>query len=393
MERKELEDYVERSQSLLESSPQMDEQNTQRKVIEPLLELLGWEMLSPEVELEYSVQMGVGTKKADYALMLEGTPVVFVEAKGADTTITSGYRDQLTSYMRQTGVDWGILTNGRELQLFKRKQDGRRPDEISLGTIPLDELPDRVGLLQAFTRTSIESGESETIAENIETTRRAANELRENKERISTRVTEVVTDEIGEAVSQTVEDGAKQFVDVLASSLEGQGREENPIQEEEMGRRASGIPSEWEPGEGKNAVAGTISRKDIEGPANGQIAIFPTRTSGIKFLRENNAWGFVRVGQNPDYAGFYVAGGPQEIRYFATIKEIVPAEEAVLSRDADSYTGDEAGYEPGDQVVVFEPGTLYELEDPIQYKRKAPQGRVYSDLGTFQSASTTEDVI
>jgi hypothetical protein len=57
MERKELEDYVERSQSLLESSPRMDEQNTQRKVIEPLLELLGWEMLSPEVELEYSVQM------------------------------------------------------------------------------------------------------------------------------------------------------------------------------------------------------------------------------------------------------------------------------------------------------------------------------------------------
>jgi len=393
MERKELEDYVERSQSLLESSPQMDEQNTQRKVIEPLLELLGWEMLSPEVELEYSVQMGVGTKKADYALMLEGTPVVFVEAKGADTTITSDYRDQLTSYMRQTGVDWGILTNGRKLQLFKRKQDGRRPDEISLGTISLDELPDRVGLLQAFTRTSIESGESETIAENIETTRRAANELRENKERISTRVTEVVTDEIGEAVSQTVEDGAKQFVDVLASSLEGQGREEIPIQEEEIGRRDSGIPSEWEPGEGKNAIAGTISRKDIEGPANGQIAIFPTRTSGIKFLRENNAWGFVRVGQDPDYAGFYVAGGPQEIRYFATIKEIVPAEEAVLSRDADSYTGDEAGYEPGDQVVVFEPGTLYELEDPIQYKRKAPQGRVYSDLGTFQSASTTEDVI
>lgn len=393
MDKDELVDYVDRSQSLLESSPQMDEQNTRRKLIEPLLEVMGWEMLSPEVQLEYSVQMGVGTKKVDYALELEDTPVVFVEAKGADTSITSGHRDQLTSYMRQTGVDWGMLTNGTTVELYKRKRGGQRPDEICLGKISLTGLPEEIGLLRAFSRDSIKSGESETIAENVETTRRAANELRENKEEISTRVAGVVTGEIGEAVSQTVEDGAKQFVDVLASSLERQGRDDISIGGEGRGKIESGSHSEWVPEEGKNAIAGTKAREDIAGAPNSQIAIFPTRESGIQFLEENNAWGFVRVGQDPDYAAFYVAGGPMEIQYVASIKEIVPAEDATLARNRETYIGEEAEFEPGDKVVVFEPGTLYELEDPIRYKNKAPQGRVYTDLETFKTASTTEDVI
>jgi hypothetical protein len=38
--------YSERSSALIEESPQMDEQNTKRKIIEPLIETLGWDILS-----------------------------------------------------------------------------------------------------------------------------------------------------------------------------------------------------------------------------------------------------------------------------------------------------------------------------------------------------------
>jgi hypothetical protein len=62
-----------------------------------------------------------------------------------------------------------------------------------------------------------------------------------------------------------------------------------------------------------------------------------------------------------------------------------------LASDLESYTGEEADYEPNDQVVVFEPGSLYELEDPIPYERKAPQSRVYTDLESFRNASSTKD--
>lgn len=391
MEADELAAYVEQSQSLIDSSPQMDEQNTKRKIIEPLLQLLGWDMLSPEVELEYSVQIGVGTKKVDYALMLEETPVVFVEAKGVDSSLTDSHRTQLRSYMRQTGVDWGLLTNGAQFEVLKRKKDGERPDEVSLGTFSLDGFHENAHILSALSRKSVQTGEAERIAENIETTQRAATKLRENKEPIVTQITEVVTAEIGEAVSQTVQDGAKQFVDVLAASLEQQGREEIDFGWDDNPKDKPGEITEWTPGEAKNAIAGSVSRDEISGNDTTQVAIFRTRESGLKFLRENNAWGFVRVGQDPDYAAFYVAGGPQEIQYIAKVREIRNAEEVTLASDLETYTGDKAEYEPDDQVVVFEPGSLYELEDPIPYNGKAPQSRVYTDLERFRTASTTKD--
>jgi len=132
-------------------------------------------------------------------------------------------------------------------------------------------------------------------------------------------------------------------------------------------------------------------RAELTGSDESQVAIFLTRESGIPFLKENNAWGFVQMGRNPEYAAFYVAGGPQEIRYVARVKEIVRAKNVTLASDLTAYTGEKATYEPDDQVVVFEPGTLYELEDPISYEGKAPQSRVYTDLGRFKTASTTRE--
>lgn len=220
--REDLSDYVERSTGLIGESPQMDEQNTKRKIIEPLLEILGWDILSPEVELEYSVQMGSGTKKVDYALKLEDTPVVFIEAKGCDTTLTDSHRKQLRSYMRQVGVDWGLITNGRKFEIFRRDYSSNRPNEISLAQFSLEHLLENRQPLRAISRGSIDSGESRQIAEKIESVQQAVETLQTNKEDVAEEVTRVVTNVIGEAVSQRVEDEAKSFVDDLISSLEEQ---------------------------------------------------------------------------------------------------------------------------------------------------------------------------
>lgn len=217
-----LAEYAERSVSLIDVAPQMDEENTKRKIIEPLIELLGWEMLSSDVELEYSVQMGSGTKKVDYALKIEEAPVVFLEAKGADTDLTSSHEKQLRSYMRQVGVDWGLLSNGREFEIFRRDYDSDRPNEISLAEFPLSDIEGNKQPLTALSRESLESGESRQIAEKIESVQRAVRTLREEKENIAEDVTRVVTNEVGEAVSQGVEDEAKTFIDNLIDSLEAQ---------------------------------------------------------------------------------------------------------------------------------------------------------------------------
>jgi predicted type IV restriction endonuclease len=220
--------YSKRSSTLIEESPQMDEQNTKKKIIEPLIELLGWDMLSSDVELEYSVQMGTGTKKVDYALKIEDTPVVFVEAKGCDTPI-DGHEGQLTSYMRQIGVDWGMISNGRRFHIYRRDHASNRPNEIQLADFSIAEITDNEQPLTALSRNSIKSGESQRIAETIESVQQAVRSLRENKEPLAEDITRAVADVAGESVSQQVEDEAKNFIDDLITTLETQAHRTSTV--------------------------------------------------------------------------------------------------------------------------------------------------------------------
>ncbi|WP_423999368.1 type I restriction enzyme HsdR N-terminal domain-containing protein [Haloarcula salina] len=229
--REELSEYAERSSGLIEDSPQMDEENTKRKLIEPLIDLLGWDILSSAVELEYSVQMGSTTKRVDYALKIEGTPVVFVEAKGCDTPLEQSHEEQLKSYMRQVGVDWGLLSNGREFKIFRHHVSSNRVNLISLSEFDVEDVPDNEHPLKALSRESIESGESRQIAEKIEAVQNAVKELRENKEDLAEDVTGVVSEVAGNAVSQQVEDEAKSFVDNLIRTLEEQAHRREVIRD------------------------------------------------------------------------------------------------------------------------------------------------------------------
>lgn len=229
--REKLSEYAERSAGLIEDSPQMDEENTKRKIIEPLIELLGWDILSSDVELEYSVQMGSGTKKVDYALKREGTPVVFVEAKGCDTPFDQSHENQLKSYMRQVGVDWGLLTNGRDFEIFRRDVSSNRPNEISLAEFSIEAVPNNEDPLKALSQEYIDSGESRQIAEKIEAVQNAVASLRENKETLAEDVTGEVTEVAGNAVSQQVEDEAKAFVDDLIETLEEQAHRTAVVQD------------------------------------------------------------------------------------------------------------------------------------------------------------------
>jgi hypothetical protein len=58
----------------------------------------------------------------------------------------------------------------------------------------------------------------------------------------------------------------------------------------------------WDgPQTGADAIQGTVSRAELDGDSGATVAVFPSQTSGIEFLQENNAWGFVRISQQPDW--------------------------------------------------------------------------------------------
>ena len=161
----------------------------------------------------------------------------------------------------------------------------------------------------------------------------------------------------------------------------------------ESGQGQERVPEGWTPDIGANTVGGEISRCELSGAADATVAIFPSREDGIPLLEENNAWGFVCIGQNPEYAGMYITGDVRAVMYVARVKEIVPASEAALSRLLESYTGDQATFDQNKRVIVFEPKSLYELSDPIPLATRVPYGLQYTDLESFRTAETTDDIL
>jgi hypothetical protein len=152
--------------------------------------------------------------------------------------------------------------------------------------------------------------------------------------------------------------------------------------------------SSWDgPKTGANAVQGTISRKELTGEDDATVAVFPSQKSGVQFLKENNAWGFVSINQNPEYVAIYVSDDVQAVQYVARVKEIVPANSATLARTVESYAGEQAEFDQNQKVVMFEPGSLYELTDPIPFESRVPYSLRYTELGRFRRAETTDDIL
>lgn len=371
--RDELERYVNRAKDIIQDSPQMSETNTKEMLVRRFIEVLGWEFHPSQIELEYPVQMATRQTKVDYALILDNAPSVFIEAKGLDTELSDQYRKQITSYMHnEKGVEWGLLTNGKEYEFFRYDQS---PSGSRLGSIQLRDLPHRIDIVKTLSKESVSAGESGQIAERIRARKHAVSTLKADKDEIAGDVTQLITDRIGDSLATTVETEAKELVDKIINSLQ----EERPRQVTES--KAD-----------QNAVSGTIKRKEIEGNSNSKVAVFPTKKSGVDFLKENNAWGFVRVAKKPKYVGMYVTSPEKRIKFFAKVDKIVPAREADLAKPAEHYT-DMAKFDPDKKVLFFESGSLYKLEDPIPYKNKVTYSLRYTDLQSFRNANTTDDIL
>lgn len=393
-----VKNYVGQSQTLLEASPQMDEENTKVKIIQPFVDLLGWNFYSTEVQLEYTVQMGTQSSKVDYALMVGDTPVVFIEAKPARSDLSDGNVRQLQSYMRQDlSVDWGVLTNGKEFEILSVTGDHRQDGETSIVTFDLDEMADNPDILEILTKNAIQSGRADDIARQLTQTNRAISRLTDRETPIAERLTDVLQDELDETPLD-LEEQSLDFVNELRHTLREQREfigESTDDRDNISGDNVSEDDPDTEEGEiepVENNVAGTMRRTDIEVGEEAQVAVFPTRESGLPFLFENNAWGFIRIGRDFDYVAMYVTQDAREVQYFATVRDVVAPEDAELVREPTEYL-DRDEIADNKMVVRFKADSLYRLEDPIPYETKYPQSHRYTTLGEFRTAETTNDIL
>jgi len=394
MDREEINEYVKRCQQLIESSPQMDEENTKVKLVQPFLELLGWDLYSTEVALEYTIPMASGSTHVDYALLVGDSPVVFVEAKPVKSNLTDSEIQQLRSYMRQElDVDWGILTNGKSFEVLTKNRHQNGGEEVSVVQFDLDDLAENPEVLELLTKESIRTGKSDEVAEQVAQTNKVIRRLQQNEDSVTESVTQAVENEVGD-LTINLEEQSREFVQNLVALLREQ---RHFVSEEEVDKSAKKHDRKVDESSNgitplENHVAGKVSRKDIEGDSDTRVAVFPTKQSGLPFLKENEAWGFVRVGSEFDYVAMYVTGEVREVKYIAEVESVVDHDDAELIRDPTDYK-DGAKIDQDKKVIKFKPGTLYELEDPVPYSSKYPQGLRYTSMGQLRTADTTDDML
>lgn len=98
-----------------EAPPKLSESDTKANFIEPVIAALGWTGISSVVR-EYYVKNS--QEFIDYVLKDSGRLILAIEAKALQVDLLDKYGAQLVQYCAVEGVEWAVLTNGREVKFF-----------------------------------------------------------------------------------------------------------------------------------------------------------------------------------------------------------------------------------------------------------------------------------
>ena len=90
------------------------EEATKNALVMPFIAALGYDVFNPtEVVPEFTADVGNKSgEKVDYAILLDGQPIILLECKLASTTLDNAHLNQLIRYFSTTPARIGVLTNG-----------------------------------------------------------------------------------------------------------------------------------------------------------------------------------------------------------------------------------------------------------------------------------------
>jgi len=119
-------DFIDKIQNLAKRAPSQleycqTEEATKTALIMPFINSLGYDVFDPtEVVPEYIADIGTKKgEKADYAIMIEGKPVILFECKWSGADLNKEHASQLHRYFNAVqGARFGVLTNGMEYRFY-----------------------------------------------------------------------------------------------------------------------------------------------------------------------------------------------------------------------------------------------------------------------------------
>jgi predicted type IV restriction endonuclease len=149
------------------------EEATKQSLVIPLFHVLGYDVYNPlEVQPEYGADFKGPKKgqsaKVDYALKIDGKPVVFVECKAADIELDL-HDNQLSYYFNSTPtVRVGILTNGIRMKVFTDLQQPNVMDDKPWMDFDIrTPKPAELDALKKFRKTEFAADQIVSLAEEM----------------------------------------------------------------------------------------------------------------------------------------------------------------------------------------------------------------------------------
>jgi len=138
----------------------LDESATRIMTNNLLTDLLGYKELE-EIKTEYRIR----SEYADYVIQLKRKKHFVVEVKSIDIDISDKHLRQSLSYAANEGIDWILLLNGREIQLY-RVNFGKPVTTTLIFKLDLmnnDDVKKAPALIWNLTKKAVERGELETF--------------------------------------------------------------------------------------------------------------------------------------------------------------------------------------------------------------------------------------
>ncbi len=156
----------------IEASSQkiLTEEATETSLIMPFFQLLGYDVFDPsEFVPEFIADQGIKKgEKVDYAIMIDGTPAILIEAKSIDAPLNVNYESQLFRYFTATRARFAILTNGIEYKFYTDLDAPNVMDkEYFLCVNLLDASDTQLNELKKFTRENFDPDNILSSAEKL----------------------------------------------------------------------------------------------------------------------------------------------------------------------------------------------------------------------------------
>ena len=231
--------------------PKLDEKGTERELIEPFIEALGYKLglLAGEVEPQPKDPLATTTVKCDYAIKKDGARIVLIEAKRAKVLL--GAPDQLSAYFRQvnsSGVWLGIFTNGTEYRFYSGyiKENIKRMDSEPFLTLNLLEFDPAIAeTVSTFAKGQFDPDEVRKLAKKRKFETAIHDALREELEEPSEELFQLLINKVGaedeelERLRPLVKEVANQILNRPSTSSSDPSRQSSP------GDNKLGIPIQF----------------------------------------------------------------------------------------------------------------------------------------------------